>query len=78
MRSKNVGDWHARQETSEGPLPRLLSVKQVCALLNRSRARVYEMVRTHELGHLKDGRSILIPPEALEEWIRKKRRQSGC
>lgn len=58
--------------------PLLLKVADVCILLNRSRARVYEMVRMHELGHLRDGRSILIPREALDEWIRRKRRQDGC
>jgi len=56
----------------------LLTVSQVCKLLNRSRARVYEMVHMHELGHLRDGRSVLIPRDALDEWIRRKRRQTGC
>ena len=58
--------------------PMLLSVAEVCRLLHRSRARVYEMVRMHEIGHLRDGKSILIPREALDEWIKRKRRQSGC
>jgi excisionase family DNA binding protein len=56
----------------------LLSVREVCVLLHRSKARVYEMIHMRELGHLRDGRSILIPREALDEWIRRKRRQSGC
>jgi excisionase family DNA binding protein len=56
----------------------LLTVAQVCTLLHRSKARVYEMVRMRELGHIRDGRSVLIPREALDEWIRKKRRQAGC
>jgi len=29
--------------------PLLLTVAEVCRLLHRSKARVYEMVRTHEL-----------------------------
>lgn len=58
--------------------PLLLTVAEVCRLLCRSRARVYEMVRMHEIGHLRDGRSVLIPRDALDEWIRKKRRQTGC
>jgi len=58
--------------------PLLLPVKDVCRLLHRSKARVYEMIHTHELAHLRDGRSILIPREALDEWIKRKRRQSGC
>ena len=58
--------------------PLLLSVAEVCSLLHRSKARVYEMVRMHEIGHLRDGKSILIPREALDEWVKRKRRQTGC
>lgn len=58
--------------------PLLLTVAEVCQLLHRSRARVYEMVRMHEIGHLRDGKSVLIPREALDDWIRRKRRQTGC
>lgn len=58
--------------------PLLLTVRQVCKLLNRSRARVYAMVASHEISHLRDGRSVLIPRDALDDWIRKKRRQNGC
>ena len=58
--------------------PLLLTVAQVCGLLHRSKARIYEMVRMHELGHLRDGRSVLIPRDALDDWIRRKRRQTGC
>lgn len=56
----------------------LLTVADVCRLLKRSRARIYEMVRMHEIGHLRDGRSVLIPREAVDEWIRRKRKQTGC
>lgn len=62
----------------EGVEPILLTVREVSKLLHRSRARVYEMVRMHELGHLRDGKSVLIPREALDDWIRRKRRLTGC
>lgn len=65
-------------DTNNEPLPLLLSVTEVGRLLHRSRARVYEMVRMHEIGHLRDGRSVLIPRDALDDWIRRKRRQTGC
>lgn len=58
--------------------PLLLTVSEVCGLLRRSRARVYEMVHMRELGHLRDGKSILIPSKAVDDWIKRKRRQSGC
>lgn len=64
-----------RGQSSE---PLLLSVNEVCHLLHRSRARVYEMVRMHEIGHLRDGKSVLIPRDAVDDWIKRKRRQSGC
>jgi len=66
------------KESQESEAALLLSVREVCRLLHRSRARVYEMVRMRELGHIRDGRSILVPREAVTEWIRKKRRQAGC
>ena len=59
-------------------LPLLLTVREVCRLLARSRARVYEMVRMRELPHLRDGRSALVPRAELDDWIRRKRRQTGC
>lgn len=58
--------------------PLLLSVPEVCRLLHRSRARVYEMVHMREIGFLRDGKSILIPRDAVDEWIKRKRRQTGC
>ena len=57
--------------------PLLLTVPQVCRLLNRSRARVYELVHMREITHIRDGRSILIPREAVSEWLKRKRRQNG-
>jgi len=67
-----------RPNSEIGETPLLLSVPAVCHLLCRSRARVYEMVRMHEIGHLRDGKSILIPRDALDEWIAKRRKISGC
>lgn len=53
----------------------LLQVSQVRCLLNRSRARIYEMCATGELESFRDGRSILIPRDAVDAWISRKRRQ---
>lgn len=53
----------------------LLHVSQVRRLLNRGRARIYEMCATGELESIRDGRSILIPREAVEAWIKRKRAQ---
>lgn len=72
-----MADGHGKGRDS-GEMPLLLSVKEVCVLLHRSPARVYEMIRMHDIGHLRDGRTVLVPREALDEWIRRKRRQTGC
>ena len=58
--------------------PLLLKVSEVCRLLQLGRARVYEMVDANEIGHIRDRKSIRIPREAVDAWIRRKRRQSGC
>lgn len=57
--------------------PLLLTVPEVCKMLRRSKARVYEMIRMKELAHIRDGRSVLIPADAPEAWIKLKRRQNG-
>lgn len=55
----------------------LLHVSDVQRLLGRSKARVYEMCATGELECIRDGRSVLIPRQALDEWIKRKRRTGG-
>jgi excisionase family DNA binding protein len=64
---------------SESEKPLLLKVAVVCKLLSRSRARVYELVKTGELEGIVDecgprGR-ILIPRDAVEQWIKIQRRK---
>ena len=59
--------------------PLLITVARACKLLSRSRARVYEMVKTGELEAIVDdcgprGR-ILIPRDALDNWLKIKRRR---
>lgn len=54
----------------------LLTVKEAQVLMKRGRARMYEMIARHELKHIRDGKSILIPRECVTEWIENKKRQS--
>ena len=49
---------------------RLLSVKEVAALLQTSRVQVRRMIQSGELAALKVGREYCIPLEALQEFIR--------
>ncbi len=55
--------------------PLLITVKDAMHLLHRGRARIYEMCATGEIEAIRDGRSILIPREAIDRWIAKKRKQ---
>ncbi len=55
----------------------LLTVPEVAKILRRSKARIYEMVHMKELPAIRDGKSILIPADAPEAWIKLKRRQNG-
>ena len=55
--------------------PLLVTVKDAMRLLHRGRARVYEMCATGELESIRDGRSILIPRDALVQWISQKRQK---
>ena len=49
---------------------RLLSVKEVAALLQTSRVQVRRMIQSGELAALKVGREYRIPLAALEAFIR--------
>ena len=64
----------AEKLSQEGSEPLLLQVSDARKILNRSRARIYEMCATGELESFRDGRSILIPRDAIEAWIARKRR----
>lgn len=48
---------------------RLLSVKQVAALLQTSRVQVRRMIQSGELAALKVGREYRIPLAALEAFV---------
>ena len=48
---------------------RLLSVKEVAALLQTSRVQVRRMIQSGELAALKVGREYRIPLAALEEFV---------
>jgi excisionase family DNA binding protein len=58
------------------PVPRLtLSLKEACEALGFGRNRVLGLVHGGKLGHLRNGRNILIPVSSLEEFIRQETRK---
>lgn len=75
--SENQQSLFPEDQRVERPL--LVTVPYACKLLSRSRARIYELVKMGELEAIVDrcgprGR-ILIPREAIDQWLKIKRRQ---
>ena len=50
-------------------LPLMLSVPEVAAVLNISRAGAYELVRSDGFPALKIGSRIVVPKEKFIEWV---------
>ncbi len=54
-------------------MEKLLSAPaEVCKVLSIGRSRVYEMIYQNEIPSVRIGRSIRIPRQPLEVWIREK------
>jgi excisionase family DNA binding protein len=61
---------------SDGPRPRcnmsenpLLTVTEVADRLRLSPNKVYELLHSHQIPHIRLGRKFRIPAQALERWI---------
>ncbi len=50
--------------------PLLLKAPEVAKLLGLGRSKVFAMVAAGELPFIHIGRSVRVPREALEQWIR--------
>jgi excisionase family DNA binding protein len=64
-----------RREMAKQEVPLLLRAPEVASLLGISRARAYELVATGALPSIRIGRSVRIPREALETWIKSSTRE---
>lgn len=60
---KDVREKHA------GELPAFLTVEEAAKILNMSPKGVQRLCREKILGNSKPGKSFLIPPESLEEYL---------
>lgn len=49
--------------------PRLLTVKEVATQLRTGSKRIYQLVRERRMASLKLGRRLLIPGDALDEFV---------
>ncbi len=50
-------------------LERLLVAEEVAEMLRVSKDRVYELVRTGQIPHLRMGRQVRFSEQVLRDWI---------
>lgn len=55
----------------------LLTVPEAAQLLRISRNLAYELVAQHQLPSVRLGRTIRIPRDSLEQWIRERAEESA-
>ena len=53
-------------------LPFMLSVPELAATLDISRAAAYDLTRSQGFPALRIGKRIVVPKEQLHQWIRQK------
>ncbi len=53
-------------------MPLLLRAEEVAKLLGLSRSMVFQMLASGELPVVRFGRSVRVPREALDEWIKER------
>ncbi len=56
----------------------LLTPAEATEVLAIGRSRIYEMLACGELPSLRIGRSIRIPAEALQEWVKAQQTGGTC
>ena len=55
--------------TSPSPACATLSVLEAAAVLGVSRTKMYELVRSATVPHLRFGRALRIPARSLDDWM---------
>lgn len=60
------------------PLPRkAFRVPEVAASLGLSRAQVYAMCASGELDSVRTGRSVVVPAEAIDAWLKQNNQEKA-
>ena len=54
---------------SRSPACATLSVKEAAAVLGVSPTKMYELVRSATVPHLRFGRALRIPSRSLDDWM---------
>jgi excisionase family DNA binding protein len=72
-----IADECGPQQGQAGLEPLLLRVTDVALVLGIGRTKVFALLAAGELPVVRLGRSVRIPREALERWVRE-RTDKGC
>jgi excisionase family DNA binding protein len=65
-------EWEVNQEQ-----PVLLTVEQVCRIINMGRSKTYELIAANLIPSISIGRSRRVLREDLMAWIEKQRSREG-
>lgn len=49
----------------------MLSVSEACQLIGMGKTKFWELLWAGKIRHVRDGRWVGVPVEALEDWVRK-------
>jgi excisionase family DNA binding protein len=63
--------------TLDDDLPPILTVEQTAKVLGISRGLAFTAVRNGEIPHVRIGRRIIVPRDALREFLQQPRRQTA-
>lgn len=62
-------------EARSGALPRrqlAVRVAEAARMLDIGRSKAYELIRTGELPSIRVGKTVRVPVDALEAWVRRR------
>ena len=62
-----------KQEESHAPLQPLLSISDVCKVLNLSRPKIYDLIG-EGLPIIRFGRAVRVSPTSLQRWLAQRER----
>jgi excisionase family DNA binding protein len=68
----------AKRNKGENMDKLLLRIPEAAQMISVGRSTMYELVASGVVPSVRFGKSVRVPAQALEEWIRKKYEQANC